>query len=115
MNIQPHVVFRGLHSTPALTARIDEEIGQLEELFDGIISCHVAVEVLNHRHRSGRHVHVRVELVVPGKTLVVGREPVDHQDHQDPMTAINEAFPIMQRQLREFERERHGHHRATSY
>ena len=108
MRIQPHVVYRGFGPSAALTARIDEEIAEVERIWDRITSCRVALE-LPHRHkRHGKHFQVKIELVVPGKVLTVGRDPADHENFEDAYAAVNEAFTTLRRQLREFVRVKRG-------
>jgi ribosomal subunit interface protein len=117
MNVQPHVVFRGMASSPSLTSRLDEGIAALEQYSNDLVSCHVAVEKLNHHHRNGEHFHVHLELTVPGTVLVVGRNPIENTNNEDPMAAVNAAFATLERQLREHERQRQGHvkhHEAPS-
>jgi ribosomal subunit interface protein len=92
-----------------MVERIDEGVAALEQYSTELISCHVAVEKLNHRHRRGEHFHVRLELTLPGGVLFVGRDPPEHENHEDAMAALNEAFSILERQLREFVRQRQGH------
>lgn len=108
MKTKPRVVFHGFRATDALAARIDEEIADLERICDRITSCRVAVE-LPHRHqRRGRHFQVKIELVVPGATLAVGRDPAQHTNFEDPQAALNEVFGTLRRQLREYVRVRRG-------
>jgi cold shock CspA family protein len=108
MKIKPHVVYRGLGPSDALTARIDEEIAEVERIWDRITSCRVALE-LPHRHkRHGKHFLVKIELVVPGKVLTVGRDPAEHENFEDAYAAVNEAFTTLRRQLREYVRVKRG-------
>lgn len=109
MNVQPHVVFRGMTSSPSLTERIDEGIAALEQYSTELISCHVAVEKLNHHHRHGEHFHVRLEVTLPGAVLFVGRDPIEHSNNEDAMAALNAAFATLERQLREHVRKQQGH------
>ncbi len=104
MNVQPHVVFRGMSSTPALLDRIDEEIASLETLSAQLTSCHVAVERLNHHHRDGL-ARTRIELALPGEVLTVSRE------EEDTAASINAAFEVMGRQLRDFLKQRQDRRR----
>ncbi len=109
MKTQPHIVYRGLDSSDALTARIHEELADLDHIWDRITACRVAVELPHQHKRHGRHFQVKVELVVPGKVLVVARDPEAHENFEDAFAAVNEAFANLRRQLREYVRELRGH------
>jgi hypothetical protein len=123
--IPTQVTFRGLPHSDALEAIVRERIAWLEQFYGGIVRCRVAVE-LPHRHRhDGRHIHVRIELTVPGGSpLVISHEPTLHgrlkdkeqEDHhkQTEVTqrywsvAIHEAFDAARRRLEDFAREQRG-------
>jgi ribosome-associated translation inhibitor RaiA len=106
MKIKPHVVYRGFGPSAALTARIDEEIAEVERIWDRVTSCRVALE-LPHRHkRHGKHFLAKIELVVPGKVLTVARDPAEHENSEDAYAAVNEAFATMNRRLIDWQRRR---------
>jgi cold shock CspA family protein/ribosome-associated translation inhibitor RaiA len=108
MKIQPHVVYRGFGPSAALTARITEELADLERIWDRITGCHVSLE-LPHRHkRHGKHFLAKIELYVPGKVLSVGRDPSEHEGFEDAYAAVNESFSMLRRQLREYVRAKRG-------
>lgn len=109
MKTQPHVVFRGLRPSPALRARIDEELADLERLWDRITGCRVSLERPQRRKHHGDHFVTRLELFVPGKVLVVDRDPPEHERFEDAYSALNEAFDLLRRQLREHVRVLRGH------
>lgn len=98
------ITYHQLEPSEALSAHIREEAAKLEEFYDGIIGCHVAVEMPHRRHRTGRHYRVRVDLIVPGEEIVVGRDPPEHFQHTDPYLAVNESFDAAQRQLQDYVR-----------
>lgn len=106
MEIPQEVSFRNVEPTERLKARLDREIGKLERFYDGIIGCHVMVEVPHERHESGNLHHVRIRVTVPGEELVVSRDPPEHHEHEQVETAIDDAFAAMQRQLEEYSRRR---------
>jgi ribosome-associated translation inhibitor RaiA len=67
--------FRNVDGSPAVAARVREEAKKLEKYFDHITSCHVIVEAPHRHHLHGKLFHIRIELRVPGKELVVAHEP----------------------------------------
>lgn len=102
MQVPPEITFRNLEPSDAVKARIQEEVGKLEEIFDRVITCRVMVEVPHQRHRSGNHYHVRIELSVPTQELVVSRDPADRRTRENLNASITHAFEEMQRQLRDY-------------
>jgi ribosome-associated translation inhibitor RaiA len=100
----------------AVIARLQEEADKLEKYFDRITSCRVMVEAPHRHRRRGDSFHIRIELGVPGKELIVAHEPtVKHEPedqrhkhlevgapHQAVYVAIRDAFKAMQRQLQDY-------------
>jgi len=95
--IQVH--FHGLPHSDALEDYIRDHVAKLTTLSRDIVSCRIAIEVEDLRHQTGRHHRVRVDLVLPGKELVVNRTPPASSAHADPYAAIDDAFDDMARSL----------------
>jgi cold shock CspA family protein len=105
-----------MHASAAVAARLQEEADKLERYFDRITSCRVIVEARHRHHRRGDPFHIRIELGVPGKELVVTHEPTLKQEvqgewhkhlevegpHKDVYVAIRDAFRAMRRQLKDY-------------
>ena len=51
---------------------------------------------------------VRVDLGVPGREIVVGRDPQAHHAHEDAHVAVRDAFDAVRRLLEDYVRERRG-------
>jgi ribosomal subunit interface protein len=95
------ITYRGMESSEALSEHIRDEAGKLEQFFDGIVGCHVVVEE-PHRHKhQGNAFHVRLDLHVPGREIVVGREPAE-RTNPDAYAAVAEAFDAARRQLQHY-------------
>ena len=96
--------------SPRLDALVREKAAELERFYPRITSCHVWLEHPGQHHRRGKgaHFRVRIELTVPGKTLVVSRDPLAHLPNEDVYLATTEAFHEMRRQLQDFARQRRG-------
>lgn len=105
MHIQPEIAFRGVPATDDLKERILEEITGLERFFDGMIRCRVAIELPHRRHEAGNHYHVGIRVTVPGRELVVSRDPGPDEGHELLDVAITDAFAAMARQLEDHSRE----------
>ncbi len=104
----------------AVTARIEAEAAKLDEFFPRITSCRVVVEAPHRHHKLGELFHVRIELGVPGKELVVSHEPSPraalshddeaalkkhieiHPEHKDVYVVVRDAFASARRQLQDY-------------
>ena len=92
MQVPLQVTFRHMDSSDAVAARIRERAEELDRFFDGIISCRVAVECRHPRRVQGNLFRVRVDLKVPDREIVVGRDPGAHHAHEDVYVSIRDAF-----------------------
>lgn len=119
MTIPVHVAFRDLASSDTLEALIRERAETLQHTYSRILNCRVLVEVPHRHHRSGNRYQVRIELSVPGDTLVVSHypslDPAVRQtdgaltksaeldsDGRHAAIVIREAFDIARRRLQDF-------------
>ncbi|MBX9634634.1 MAG: ribosome-associated translation inhibitor RaiA [Magnetospirillum sp.] len=103
MQIPLQITFHGIDHSDAAEERVREKVAKLEQFFDRITSCRVAIE-RNHKnssqlHQKGERFHVRVDLTVPGSELVVKR---DSDEHEDVYGALKGAFQAIERQLKEY-------------
>lgn len=106
MQIPLQVTFHGIDHSDAVEERIREKVKKLEQLYDRLTSCRVAIES-HHRntsnlHHKGEPFHIRIDLTMPGGELVVKRDPKDSHIHEDIFVALRDAFQAMERQLKEF-------------
>lgn len=120
MILPVQTTFRNMNHSDAVATRIQEEADKLDQYFDRITSCRVLVEAPHRHHRRGDPFHIRIELGVPGKELVVTHDPTAHtvskQDeeghltkqmevggpHKDVYVAIRDAFKAIRRQLQDY-------------
>jgi ribosomal subunit interface protein len=89
------VTYRGLESSPALSARIDERAARLQKLCARITRCHVTIRAPNGHHRHGDPFEVVLDVTVPE------RELVEHANHEDAFVAVDHAFETAERLLRD--------------
>ena len=102
------IVFHNMDASEALERRIRSRAAELEHLCDRITACDVVVE-MHHRHpRQGKLFHVRVDLALPGRILVVRREPAENHGHEDAHIAVRDAFDAARRQLEDYVRVTRG-------
>lgn len=112
MDIPLQVSFRNMDRSEAVEARVREKAGKLEQYYGHLTSCRVVVEAPQRRHHKGNLFHVRIELGLPGKELVVSRHPKDKQAHEDVYVAIRDAFDAARRQLEDRVRKTDGRVKA---
>jgi ribosomal subunit interface protein len=107
------VAFHNLDVSEALRGLIEEKAAWLERYHDRIIGCRVVVEAPHRRHRQGNPYQVRIDLALPGTTLVVTREATEGLE-----PAIRDAFDAVRRQVEDFARRRRedarGHRPASA-
>lgn len=100
MQTPVEIQFVGMSKSEAVEARIRERTARLEQFFGRITSCHVFVDAPHHHARKGNACEVRIEVRIPGKELVVNRQPGNVHAHHDIYVAIRDAFDAMERQLK---------------
>lgn len=101
------ITFRGMDPSEALSEHIRDQADKLEQFFDGITGCHVVVEEPHRHHQQGKRFHIRVDLHVPGKNIVV--DPSERAAPEDAYQAVSEAFDAARRQLRTYADGLHAH------
>src|SRR5689334_16699258 len=110
MSIPSKVTFRDFTSSPAVEEAIRERVAKLAQLFARISYCDVVVEAPHQHHRRGNCFRVRLAIGVPGKELVVAREPASDA-HADVYVAIRDAFEAARRQVEHYTTELADRHR----
>lgn len=108
MDIPLEIAFHNVEKSESLERLIRERVERLHRRFNHINSCRVAFEA-PHRSASDRPrgYHVRIDTRVPGKELVISRDP-GHRDHFTPQMAVRDAFDAMERRLEQFSQEVRG-------
>jgi cold shock CspA family protein len=96
-----------LEHTAALDERIRARARDLEQLCPAITGCSVVLTA-SHRHRRGNLYSVHIRATVPGKELVVSRDPADEHAHEDAYVAIRDAFNAADRIAEDYVR-KHRH------
>lgn len=97
-----HITFLGMPRSPAVEAQIQRWVDRLEKSSDRLLRCDAWVEQPHRHNRKGNTFRVRVELSVPGETLVVNRDAGIDQAHENVYVALSDAFRAARRQLRSF-------------
>lgn len=109
MQFPPEIAFRGFEPDQWLKETVQAEIEKLDDYFERIIGCRVMVELPHQRHEDGNPYHVRIELSVPGRNLVVNRSTTARERERETQTsAVDEAFSAIRRRLEDYVRELRG-------
>jgi ribosomal subunit interface protein len=104
--IVPQITFRDMASSPAITSHVERRAQKLNLLFDRVVDCHVVVEEPHRHSAKGKKFHVRINLHVPGKELVISKNP--DQAKEDLHAAIDDAFTDAERVLEDHARKLRG-------
>jgi len=109
MQVPLELSFRNVHRTDELEELIRRKVTKLERLCDYIISCRVAVELLQKYPDTGNPYKVRIDVKVPPSHEIVAKQTASEGDMHDPLeTIINKTFRAAERQLRELTDRQHG-------
>jgi len=109
MKQELQITFRDMSPSDAVAAEVREKVGKLEEVYEGLLGCRVAIESLTRRHQQGNVYRVRVDMIVPGEDLVFGRESAEDHAHEDLYVAMRDAFDGARRLLQNFALRQRGH------
>lgn len=90
------IQFHNLDHSPAVEERVREKAEKLGQFFDGILYCHVWIEMPHKQHEKGNLYNVKVQVEIPNHMIHVAREKRD-----DLNGSIRDAFDAARRQLTE--------------
>jgi ribosome-associated translation inhibitor RaiA len=97
-----------MEPSEAIATNIRDKAAKLESFYEKIMGCRVLVEAPHRHHHKGKLYHVRIDLTLPGREIVINREPSQHASHQDVYVALRDAFAAARRKLQDFVRRRRG-------
>ncbi|NDG84710.1 MAG: HPF/RaiA family ribosome-associated protein [Proteobacteria bacterium] len=99
MQIPVQVSFRHLEYSPYIARAVKKRARALQKYYPRITSLRVLVEPSAQKHTRGNLYHIRIDLTLPGKEVVVSRDPTLHHAHEDIYVAIRDAFRAARRQV----------------
>jgi len=102
LNLQ--ITFRDFDHSDAVEAHVRRRAEKLPTLFERITTCRVVVEEPHRHHQKGRKFHVRIDMIVPQKELVVSKDDGDNDKREDMHATIDDAFDDAERMLEEYSR-----------
>lgn len=94
------VTFRDIPHSDSVEAHVQKRAAKLETFFDRLMTCHVVVEAPHRHKKHGQRYHVRIDMHVPGRELVVSRNPED--DREDLHATVDGAFGDAERVLESY-------------
>jgi ribosomal subunit interface protein len=97
------ITLRDIYHSPVLENTIRKKVDKLKTFNGNIVSCHVVIEATQKHKHQGKLYNVRIDIIVPGKELVVTKKT-----NEDVYVAIRDSFNAIVRQLEEHTRKRHG-------
>ena len=103
------ITFRHMDSSEAVEEIIRKRVKKLEQFYDRITHCSVSVEAPRNHARHDFPFAVRVELVVPGKTIVAKSSSEMHHANVDAYAAIRRTFEVAERRLEDYARIQRHH------
>jgi ribosomal subunit interface protein len=98
MQLPLQITFRNMAPSEAIEAQIRERSSRLERFHDRITSCRVLVEA-GPCPNKGHLYHLRIDVTVPGSEIVVKRDPVEGNGHEDFYAMLRDGFDAVRRQL----------------
>jgi hypothetical protein len=101
------ITFRGMTPSPFVEAAIRRSVDRLESLYGRVQRCAVVLELPHLHHRRGNRFHVRIDIAVPGREIVVSHDS-PHGDHDNAYAALADAFRAARRRLADHAQVRRG-------
>ena len=126
MKIPIDIRFRNVDPPAQAEEWVREMVIGLEKFHSRIMRCRVMVELPHLHHAQGNPYHVRIDLTVPGREIVIKHQPTLHSAlrqsdtlaesksrevaaaHKDLYVALSDAFRVACRRLQDHARLRRG-------
>jgi ribosome-associated translation inhibitor RaiA len=99
MQVPVQITFRGIPSSDAIEARVQEEAEKLGKFHDNITSCRVVIESPHHSQTKGNLYHTAIYLSVPGGAIEVTKDNRKDHSHENAYISIRDSFREAARQL----------------
>jgi ribosomal subunit interface protein len=107
MKLQLQITTRDIPHSEALESHVRQKAEKLETFYPHIMGCRIVIEIPHKHKHQGNMFNVRLDITVPGKELVVTREP-----NEDVYVALRDAFDAAKRQLEDYGRRQRGEIKA---
>ncbi|MFN0318489.1 MAG: HPF/RaiA family ribosome-associated protein [Burkholderiales bacterium] len=104
MKIPLQIVFKDIPRSDAVEAEIQKRAAKLDQIFERLMSCRVAVGSASRHKHQGKLYKVHIDMTVPGAELVIN----GRHEHEDIYVAIRDAFDAAGRRLEDHARRQRG-------
>lgn len=94
MDVPPEIAFRGVEPTDDLKELILEGIDDLEEVYPRLVSCRTMVSDTTPDRSSSHNFRARLEIGIPGKTMVVEESPPPGGEPRALDQTVKDAFKV---------------------
>ncbi|MDX2099915.1 MAG: HPF/RaiA family ribosome-associated protein [Leptolyngbyaceae cyanobacterium bins.59] len=116
MKVPPEITYRDIERSAAIDTLIQEKLAKLERLCDYISSCHIAVEKINDRPKSGSPFRVRLDITIPPSHEIVAEgNPTNQNQHGGLDTIVRDAFSKAERQIKELTSRQREHEKSQDH
>ncbi len=109
MSIPLEITIRDIDKTEAIEQRINDKAEKMSQYYDRIESGKVVVELAQNHQHTGKLYNVTIEINVPGKQLVVNKQP-----NEDLYVAIRDSFQAMYRMIESYAQKQRGERKSHS-
>ena len=89
------VIFRNLERSQSIEEEAQRRAQKLYQLNHHIRNCRVTIELDGKHHQQGKKYDVRVDVMMPGKELVISHD----QSNEDAYVALRDALDSAKRML----------------
>jgi cold shock CspA family protein/ribosome-associated translation inhibitor RaiA len=116
LTIPVDIAFHGMDSSDHLRHQVLKQAKKLDRFHRHITGVRVVLEA-QHKQTAKASLHVKVEVAVPGKTLVGQKEGRPHEavQHADQYSVITEAFEVAHRRVEEYVDKHFDHHHKQQH
>lgn len=94
MHLPLQITLRNLAHSDVVSELIRRRADWLQHYHPHLMHCRVVLELAERHQHQGRQFIARIGLKVPGADIVV-----DHQQNEDVLVALRDAFDAARRQL----------------
>lgn len=94
--------FRNVPASEEIKSLVEHNVEKLDQFYNRIISCSVAIEQLHNHHQKGNPYHIRIDIRIPhNQEIVIKREPLKGSNASFELNAmVNDAFEAARRALK---------------
>ena len=111
MQVPLEIAFHNVEKSEWVEAQIRERAAKLDRIYGRLTACRVRVEPADSERAPEKLINVRIELSVPGKTLIVTQAPHRAEERYRDVNhrqVIRDAFDAAERQLKAFKEQISG-------